>query len=186
MSYRVTWVELLFWTLVAAAVVASVPAWASSPQQPQVAQQPQQPQQPQSPGTSSQQSTTVVVPPPAGQAPLIVEPRERPIQVVPCPETGAGTALAAPHKRPNILVDITRGAFLGAAAGAALGGLVGLASGHGRASDYKVDIGTGAALGFAAGGVAGGVLAYTEDDPHVAGRLTNRPSHTLALVGGRF
>jgi hypothetical protein len=131
--------------IAAAALVLTVLGHAQQPEQPQ------QPQQPQTPGSSSRQSTTVVVPPPPGQAPVVVQPRDRPVQVAPCP-VGA-------IPKPNSIATVAGWTLLGGAVGTGIGAAVGGINGNTTSQAWGRDLGTGALFGVGVGVAAGATVA---------------------------
>lgn len=146
--------------------------------QAQPPQQPQQPQQPQTPSSQSSQ-TTVVVPPPPGQQPVVVQPQDRPLTVAPCPPPEART-------RRDPVVTVLLSTLAGGAAGAVFGTGVGLANGDDTSRGWKRDIGTGTLVGLGVGAAAGAVLAvldYNRDGRVAVAPMVGGRSAGLALAG---
>jgi len=64
--------------------------------------------------------------------------------------------------RPNPVATVALDGVLGALAGAAVGGTVGLANGDDTRASWQRDVGTGALVGFFVGAATGGVLTYVQ------------------------
>ena len=142
------------------------------------AQQPQQPQQPQTPSSQSSQ-TTVVVPPPPGQQPVVVQPQDRPLAVAPCPP-------AEVRARRDPVVTVLVSTLAGGAVGALFGTGVGLSNGDNTSRTWERDIGTGTLVGLGVGAAAGAVFAildYSRDGRVAVAPMIGGKSAGLAVAG---
>jgi hypothetical protein len=130
------------------------------------------------------------VPPPPGQAPVVVQPQERPVAVAPCPPCPEPRVVYRDRHRRNPVATVLTSALLGGVGGLALGAAVGLADGDDTSKEWREDLGWGAVIGFGVGAAAGGIYAYTDTQdarsPLARRSLTNRPLRPIVALGGRF